>query len=265
MRSLHSITIGLVLALFSSSAGCWGVLAHDTIAGIAQARLSAPVRQEIRALLQPDNESTLVDVATWADDLRDTDPARFRTTGKLHYVNFSSSACRYEAARDCRGGDCVVAAIERNAAVLADRSRPRTERADALRFVTHLVADVHQPLHASYRRDKGGNTVQLRYGRENWNLHSVWDSLVVKSARLRWPDYVATLARDAGAVAGAGGPAQWAEESCRIVREDDVYPDGDRIDDAWLARERPVAERRMQQAAVRLAAMLERVLGSPRR
>lgn len=265
MRSLHSITIGLVLALFSSSAGCWGVLAHDTIAGIAQARLSAPVRQEIRALLQPDNESTLVDVATWADDLRDTDPARFRTTGKLHYVNFSSSACRYEAARDCRGGDCVVAAIERNAAVLADRSRPRAERADALRFVTHLVADVHQPLHASYRRDKGGNTVQLRYGRENWNLHSVWDSLVVKSARLRWPDYVATLARDAGAVAGAGGPAQWAEESCRIVREGDVYPDGDRIDDAWLARERPVAERRMQQAAVRLAAMLERVLGSPRR
>jgi hypothetical protein len=265
MRSFRYVVTYLALALFAAPAWAWGVLAHNTIAGIAQERISAPVRQEIRTLLQPDHESTLVDIATWADDLRDTDPARFRATGKLHYVNFSSDKCRYDPERDCRNGECVVAAIDRYNAILADRSRPRAERADALRFVSHLIADVHQPLHASFRRDKGGNTVQLRYGRENWNLHSVWDSLIPNTARRRWPDYAAQLASGVDWTGDAGDAAQWAEESCRVVRDGGVYPEGDRIDDAWLARERPVAERRMQQAAARLVAVLERALGRSRR
>jgi hypothetical protein len=65
--------------------------------------------------------------------------------------------------------------------------------------------------------------------------------------------------------ADAGDPAQWAEESCRVVRDGGVYPDGDTIDDDWLARERTVAEERLQQAAARLVAVLERALGSARR
>ncbi|MBL8297120.1 MAG: S1/P1 nuclease [Rhodanobacteraceae bacterium] len=250
----------LVLILSSAPAAAWGVLAHNTIAGLAQEHVSASVRQAVRALLQPDQESTLVDIATWADDLRDSDPARFRATGKLHYVNFSSDGCRYDPGRDCRNGECVVAAIQRNIAILADHSRPRAERADALRFVSHLIADVHQPLHASYRRDKGGNTVQLRYGRENWNLHSVWDSLIPNSTRRRWPDYAAALTAGVDKASAVGDAVQWAEESCRIVRDGSVYPAGERIDDAWLARMRPVAEQRMQQAAARLAAVLEHAL-----
>lgn len=265
MRVMRNAVASLLLALTVLPAYAWGPLGHNAIAGLAQERLSAPVQQEIRALLQPDHESTLVDVATWADDLRDTDPGRFRNTGKFHYVNFSGDRCRYEAGRDCRDGECVVGAIERYTAILADRSRPRAERADALRFVTHFIADVHQPLHASYKRDKGGNTVQLRYGRENWNLHAVWDSLILNSTRRRWPEYASLLARGLAAADASGGPVQWAEESCRAVRDDGVYPDGDRLDDAWLARERPVAERRMQLAAVRLAAALEHAFAKPGR
>lgn len=262
---MRKFIVPLLLAMAAFPAHAWGPLGHRIVAGMAQERLTEPVKREIRALLQADDESTLVDVAIWADDLRDTDPARFRETSKWHYVNFSGDQCRYEPGRDCRNGACVVAAIDRYVEVLADRKRSRTERADALRFVTHFVADVHQPLHASPRPDKGGATVQLRYGRENWNLHSVWDGLILNSTRRRWPDYAAALSRDIDGSAPVGTPAQWAEESCRLVRDDGVYPEGDRIDDAWLARERPVAEKRLQQAAVRLATMLERALGKPRR
>lgn len=257
--------IAASLALCAAPALAWGPLGHDTVAGMAQEHVSEPVRREIRALLQPDNESTLVDIATWADDLRDSDPARFRATGRLHFVNFSNDKCRYEPARDCRDGECVVGAIERYTGVLSDRARPRAERADALRFVAHLIADVHQPLHASCRRDKGGNTVQVRYGRENWNLHAVWDSLILKSAHRRWPEYAAVLAPGVDWSAPAGSPVQWAEESCRLVRDADLYPAGDRIDDAWLAQQRPLAEKRLQQAAARLAAVLESAFGKPRR
>lgn len=264
-RRRYAAVLFVVAALVAAPALAWGPLGHRIIAGMAQERLSEPVRREVRNLLQPDDESTLVDIATWADDLRDTDPARFRATGKLHYVNFSSAQCNYVPQRDCRKGECVVAVIERYERILADRSRPRADRADALRFVSHFIADVHQPLHASFRRDKGANSVQLRYGRENWNLHAVWDSLLLKSSGLRWPDYAARLGTGVKPPADAGDPAQWAEESCRVVRDGGVYPDSDTIDDDWLARERPVAEERLQQAAARLVTVLERTLGSVRR
>jgi hypothetical protein len=266
-RHLFSAVLAVAGLMSSVSALAWGPLGHRTIAGMAQDRLSEPARREVRNLLQPDNESTLVDIATWADDLRDTDPDRFRASGKLHFVNFSSAQCRYTPARDCRKGECVVASIERYSAILADRSRPRAERADALRFVSHFVADVHQPLHASYRPDKGGNSVQLRYGREGRtrNLHSVWDSLIINSADLRWPQYAQLLERNLKPPAQMGDAVAWAEESCRVVRDEAIYPDSDRIDDAWLERQRPLAERRMQLAAVRLADLLERLLAAPRR
>lgn len=263
MRDRLHVLVLLAAAAVPLTASAWGPIGHRTVAGLAQDRLSEPARQTVRDLLQPGDESTLVDVATWADDLREIDPGRYRSTGKLHYVNFSSAQCSYQPQRDCRKGECVVAAIERYQRILADRSRPRAERADALRFLVHFVADVHQPLHASFKPDKGGNTVQLRYGRENWNLHGVWDSLLLKSTGLRWPEYVRKLAP--GLPQGdATAPAQWAEESCVAVRDGGVYPEGNRIDEAYLDRELPLAQRRLQQAATRLADMLERALGTRR-
>jgi hypothetical protein len=264
-RCSAAVLVVVVAAVAAPPALAWGPLGHRTIAGMAQDHLSEPARREVRTLLQPDDESTLVDIATWADDLRDTDPARFRASGKLHYVNFSSAQCSYVPQRDCRKGECVVAAIGRYEAILADRSRPRAERADALRFLSHFIADVHQPLHASFRPDRGAGSVQLRYGRENWNLHAVWDSLLLNSTRRRWTEYAARLGPGVQLSADPGDAAQWAEESCRAVRDDGVYPDGNTIDDAWLARERPIAEQRLQLAAARLVAVLERVLARPSR
>lgn len=256
---LHRFFVAAV-CMAAVPAYAWGPLGHRTVAGIADEQLSPAARAQVQALLKPDNERTLVDVATWADDLRDTDPALYRSTSRLHYVNLSSEKCRYDASRDCRGGDCVVAAIDKYAAILGDRTQSREDRADALRFVVHFVGDVHQPLHASYRRDKGGNTVQLRYGRESWNLHAVWDSLLLNSTRLSWPKYVARLDDQGRPPAADGTPAQWSDESCAIVRDGDIYPGGGKIDDDYIERERPVAERRLRQAGARLAALLNKTL-----
>lgn len=127
----------------------------------------------------------------------------------------------------------------------------------------HFVADVHQPMHASYRDDNGGNRYQLRLNSRGTNLHAVWDSPVLASAHLDWRRHAATLARSALPRA-TGGPVQWAEESCRLSRDNGVYPPGHRVDEAYLARMRPLAEMRVRQAASRLAALLNRQLGHAR-
>lgn len=61
-------------------------------------------------------------------------------------------------------------------AVLNDRAKPLAERAGALKFVVHLVGDVHQPLHTGRAEDQGGNRIKVTFRGKETNLHSLWDS-----------------------------------------------------------------------------------------
>lgn len=250
----------LVLLLCAPTlAHAWGSLGHRLVAELAEPRLVPAAREQVRRLLATSGDTHLADVANWADGLRD-DPELRKRTARLHYVNFDSSACRYEASRICANGDCVVGAIERYAAILGDPRRGDAERAEALRFVVHFVADAHQPLHAGYRRDKGGNDYQVQLDGKGTNLHAVWDSRVLGSLRISEDAYARRLTPPRNAH-GGGTPAQWAEESCRATRDDGIYPRGHRIDASYLTRLRPLAERRVRAAAVRLADLLNRELG----
>jgi hypothetical protein len=258
--------ITLLVACLSTPAHAWGPTGHRIVGELAGHQLTPGTRAEVKRLLSVTHDQSLADVSTWADDLRDERSQRvlWRTTSKLHFLNFSSSSCHYDAARDCAGGRCVVAAIDRYADVLGDHTRSDRERAEALRFVVHFVADVHQPMHAGYRRDKGGNRYPLQWDGRGTNLHAIWDSPVLASRRIGWSAYATTLARSPMPQA-TGTPAQWAEESCRMTRDDGIYPRGHRIDQDYFARMRPLAEQRVRQAAARLAALLNRALAPPAR
>ncbi len=252
----------LALAFAPLHAHAWGPSGHRIVAQLAEQQLSPTTHAQVRRLLASTGDHSLADVATWADDLRD-DPSQralARATAPLHFVNFSSSTCRYDPPRDCPGGRCVVGAIESYARVLGDRSRPDWERAVALRFVVHFVADAHQPLHAGYRRDRGGNRYQVRWDGRGTNLHAIWDTPVLGSRHLGWRAQASELARSSRSTT-RGTPAQWAEESCRATRDDGIYPRGHMIDAAYLTRMRPLAEQRVRDAAARLAELLDRELG----
>lgn len=250
-----------LLALLPLLAHAWGPLGHRIVADLADRQLTQNTHAEIDRLVHLTHDRSLADIATWADDLRNerSERALWRASSKLHFVNFSSTTCHYDPSRDCAGRRCVVDAIERYARVLGDRSRPASERAEALRFVTHFVADIHQPLHAGYRRDVGGNRYQLQWNGRGTNLHSIWDSPVLASRHLGWRTYASTLAR-APLPRAAGTPAQWAEESCRVSRDDGVYPRSHRIDETYLIQMHPLAERQVRAAAARLADLLNREL-----
>jgi hypothetical protein len=260
-RRSSALLIAWLCAFIPSLACAWGPAGHRIVAELADRQLTQAARAEVQHLLAVSHDRSLADVATWADDLRDerNQGALWRATSRLHFVNFATTGCRYEAMRDCPGGRCVVGAIETYARVLGDRSRPDAERAEALRFVVHFVADAHQPLHAGYRHDKGGNQFQLQLNGRGSNLHAVWDSPVLASRRLGWRRHAATLARTPLPRA-SGSPVQWAEESCRATRDDGIYPRGHRIDGTYLLQMRPLAEQRVRAAAARLADLLNREL-----
>lgn len=244
----------LAMALTPSAALPWGAEGHRLVAELAQARLGPAALAEVQRLLALEPGATMASISTWADEVRTP------TTAAWHYLNFARDAqCTYAAERQCIQGSCVVVATERQLQVLADRTATDEARLKALKWVVHLVADNHQPLHAGFADDRGGNSSQVQaYGRGS-NLHSVWDSGLVRE----WPGGLPALraAMEAEPQAEQAGPALWAEESCRVVADPAFYPEGPTVGPEYGTRWSSKLVRQLAAAGQRLAAALESALG----
>ena len=267
-RTLVS-TLALAAAVTAASlapapAHAWGAQGHRLVAFLAWGDMSAPARAEAERLLALEPGATLPGISTWADELRGTDPDLGRRSAPWHYVNIGEDGCHYHAADACPDGDCVVGAIQEQSRILADHSRPGPERLQALKFVVHFVGDVHQPLHAGYGHDKGGNTFQVNMDGKGSNLHRLWDSGLLNTRGLVDDEYQARLGllplvvHDRPALPPAA--PQWAEQSCSVAVSEGFYPDGPQVGAQYVERWRPVAEEQLRRAGIELARLLDATL-----
>ena len=224
------------------------------VAALAERELSDRARAEVGRLLALEPGSTFVSISTWADETR-TPP-----TAAWHYVNLPRDAdCQFDAARDCPDGQCVVAAIERQRKVLTSAA-PDLARLKALKYLVHFVGDVHQPLHAGYADDQGGNKYQVQAFGSGTNLHAVWDSVLIT----QWPGGPSALFTELSTRAAPPElttPAQWAQESCRIVASSWFYPPSHRLETDYPRSANPALKERLGSAAGRLASLLNASLG----
>jgi hypothetical protein len=244
----------------ASSALRWGPLGHRVVAEIAMDRLSPAAADETRRLL---GGQTLADVANWADEVRRDLPG----TAPWHYVDIETTDSSYVPARDCKEDACIVAALNVQIAILSDHSRSDADRATALKWVVHLVGDIHQPLHAGERGDRGGNDLKITFDGKRTNLHSLWDSGLLLSYGQTDGEIVHQIEDQIGqrsdiAALTATTPAQWAMESHNVAR-DVVYRNLQSsldITPGYAEAARPVIRERLLRAGVRLAAVLDRAL-----
>lgn len=259
----------LIVALPARSVMAWGRLAHRSSAKLAETRLTPQARAKIRELLDPGE--SLADASTWADENNRAIPG----SAAWHYVNVPISAPRYSP-RDCHGDNCIVAKLEEFRRVLADPQAPKARRRMALRYVIHLVQDLHQPMHVGDRRDRGGNALQLQFYRDDsTNLHQVWDSGLLRQRYRHESDLVRDLV-DLAKQPEAGGWREgrvedWANESLDLARQAYRIPgtnsylrSGMRIGREYEDANLPSAVRRLAQSGVRLAVILNRLLDEGR-
>jgi hypothetical protein len=216
--SLKKVIICLAAAVLSQIAMAWGADGHQIIAMLAEAQLSPAAKKEVDRLLSLEPGQTLASISTWADEHRNP------STATWHYVNFPRGNCSYEPERDCPDGKCIVGAIERQIQVLriADNDEKRLL---ALKYVVHLIGDIHQPLHAGFGDDRGGNNYQLQIFMRGSNLHAVWDTGLIKAQQQENELLVKSLLmRPLQVNSGNFSASKTAEDSCRIVSRLDFYP-----------------------------------------
>ena len=174
----------LVISCAPFSLLAWGVVGHRTVARIAENHLSATTKHEIGRLL---GSETLPLVSTWPDEIR-SDP-QYSSTGPWHYVNVPTgldfpafvaqlNAVPVPAPTTPANAYTALLQVRKD---LKDPKKTPAERLAALKFLVHLVGDVHQPLHVGHAEDKGGNDVKVTWrSKEETNLHSIWDSALVE-------------------------------------------------------------------------------------
>jgi len=256
------IFLAFLLLLSPVPALAWGAQGHEIVTTIAAHHLTPQARAQVARLLG--SPAMLIHDSNWADEVRDQRPE----TGPWHYVDIPLRAPNYVPARHCPTGQCVVSQIVRARQTLADSRQPAARRAEALRFLIHLVADLHQPLHAADNNDRGGNEIQINLDGRRTNLHQLWDTRIVEAMGRNTAQIAAAIG---GAVSPqqrkswqAGTPAAWAEESHRIAR-DHVYPMVQgrrslRLSARYLRAEMPATRQQLAKAGIRLAWLLNTTL-----
>jgi S1/P1 Nuclease len=273
-------------------AAAWGDQGHRIIALIAEPTLTPAARARVEALLAADTDTLtapdIASAATWADKVRDInrDDAKART-GRWHFVDIEIDHPDLDAA--CFGHpvvppeipasegpaqDCVIDKIAAFAAELANPATAQAERIVALKYVLHLVGDLHQPLHAADDHDRGGNDKRVSApGVPAASLHHYWDDVFVHrlgdSATAIASELRAHITPAEVAAWSDGSLSDWAMDSFRIGR-DDAYgglrqPDARgsyTLTEAYMATATKDASWQLAKAGVRLAAVLNHALGA---
>lgn len=199
-----SVLLASAFALPPARVRAWGPSGHRIVALVAAQHLTPRARRQVAEIL--DGE-TLDEVALWADDVRNERPE----TAQWHFVNLPETAARFSRQRDCPDTadgqpGCAITAIERHRAVLTGAADG--DRAEALKFIVHFVGDMHQPLHVSFKDDRGGNNIKVTFFGRGSNLHKVWDSGIIGRAGLSDEDFAAELE---AALRGQSGDEEFAE------------------------------------------------------
>ena len=285
MISIRTIIAGATALAAASPAPAYWEYGHQTVARIAQANVSPHTRDAVRRLLARSAlldtpacpATTIEEASVWADCVKPLKGAdgkrRFDYAYDWHFQDVDVCA-PFSLMPACKDGNCVSAQIDRDVSVLKNRGATPKQRVEALVFLIHFVGDLHQPLHAGDRGDKGGNDVSARYGiyaPKRFNLHSIWDGPLAERAITSGPSLVRRYPVAERRRIAAGTVTDWSREAWAVSRRY-VYGSvagGDgcgapirsaTLDDATVARLVPIARLEVERGGLRLAKLLDAAL-----
>ena len=252
------VVLFLVAILLSSSIyHGYGQTGHRVIGQLAERYLSAQAKTEIKAIL---GNETLAEVSNYCDEQR-SNPDHFwqKVAGPYHYMTIPDGET-YHIGDAPEQGDAITA-LEMYTEQLKSSKSTLAERQLALKFIVHIIGDLHQPLHVGNGKDRGGNNTRLEFFYEPTNLHRVWDSGIIDKQTLsytEWVDWLGTKITDKELNAWSSiEPLDWAKESQEIRMG--IYPGKDKVSWSYNYQHLPTIKLRLSQGSVRLALYLNAV------
>lgn len=271
----------LLVLLVPGLAAAWGGTGHEVVCEIAFNELDNDIRRTVARLVRQDNEyKTFAASCNWPD--------RPRKRDEEHYVNVPRST-RAITVEECPLAEsCLFSAIRHDLGVLRDADSSDAQKLEALKFLGHWVGDIHQPMHVTYQDDRGANSIELTGELCEESLHGAWDDCIIRESlgdrSRRIAERLRSDITDADRLRWQhDSPVEWANESYQLATSVEAQyctkrdgacwysPDNMMLqrgearravvfDSHYVALHSATVERRLQQAGVRLGALLNEAL-----
>lgn len=166
----------------------WDALGHRIVAELAYNQLTKKTRKQVDEVL---GIRGIIYFAPWADEIKSD--TIYPWTHAMHYQNLkdgmTAEDIEYLWLNNKAEGEHAFYAIDS----LVNTLRTDKTNQDALKFTTHIMADLFQPMHLGRPEDLGGNKVQIRWFGRGTNLHSLWDRWLIDYTQMGQIEYVRYL------------------------------------------------------------------------
>ncbi len=236
----------------------WGATGHRTVGKIAENHLSKKAKKQINKLLQG---QSLAFVSTYGDEIKSD--KRYAKFYSWHYVNFPFDT-KYEDSDKNPKGD-IVTGINNCIDVLENEKSIHEDKIFYLKFLVHLLGDLHQPLHVGSSEDKGGNDIHVKWFGQGSNLHRVWDSNMIQSWNMGYLELALNaknLNKQQIDAIKKGNVLDWTYESQNLAKK--VYKSvriNEKLSYKYSYNHFGLVRSQLQKAGIRLAKILNDIYG----
>jgi len=249
---MRKLLIVFLLIPFFSFAD-WGKTGHRIVGEIAERQLTDEVKKIVYEIL--DGES-LSSVSTWADEMRSN--PNWRPYDKWHYVNLPLDV-EYPDADVPE--ENIVTIIKRCVAILESPSADKEMKKFYLKYLVHLVGDLHQPMHTGRYEDYGGNKIDIKFFGKKTNLHRLWDTNLIDNYKMSFTEWSNHLENKLGKNGvDQKTISEWTFESHWYAR--DIYkntPSNSYLSYDYVYKYNPILEKRLYFAGVRLGNLINQI------
>ena len=255
---LTALILFITFQLSASVKPEWGPTGHRTTGVIAENYLTKKAKKHINDLL---NGHSLAFVSTFGDDIKSD--SRYNKYYTWHYVNFPFNT-KYENSNKNPKGD-VITGIEYCINVLKNKESSKEDQIFYLKFLVHLIGDMHQPMHVGKAEDKGGNDFQVRWFNKGTNLHRLWDSDMIEHYNMSYTELAANadkLNKNQIYLIQQGTILDWAYETQKLAIK--VYGSakiGEKLGYRYSYDHFTTVRSQLQKAGIRLAKILNDIYG----
>ena len=252
-----SVLILFLVPFIMNQAFAWGQTGHRVVGLVAEQHLTKKARKKVEAVLQ---HNSLAEVADWMDNIRSDEKYNF--TEDWHWVTIPDGM-KYAETQKNPNGDLVMK-LEEIVAALKAHNLDQNKEEEYLKYLVHLVGDLHQPLHVGGKDDQGGNRVRLQWFGQNSNLHRVWDSEMIEGKDLSFTelaDFVGPVTKEQIKEWQANTIPDWAQGM--MVYRPQVYklPEDGKLGYVYSYENFGTVQKLLLQAGIRLAGLLNQIYG----
>ena len=247
------VKILVIYTLLSSFVLGWGKTGHRIVGKIAETYLTKNAKTQIKKLI---GHHDLSRMSNWADEIK-SDPS-WKIANDWHWCTIPDGEL-YE--KDKHSGKAVEK-VNDFISVLKNKKSKKEDRQIALKFLIHLIGDLHQPMHVGNGIDRGGNDIKLKWFNAPTNLHRIWDSDLINLQELSYSEYsdYLMLNEDRGKIRKWQGDDVliYIHES-RDMRTQCYDFSGENLKWEYFYKHKELLEKRLLQGGVRLSGELNRI------